>query len=528
MSTKLNKIKFGQYPPNSPYPTVKIQATPITRAMEMNNWLHEQVSKAKIQENGLTPEYSRFMQKVATSLPKMKDLLDAFINKISSILDVPREGRPGTKVNQIKCMYFRIVEELVISEEKASKTGDVTNILQSVDFHKGVLVAAAETTLFVHNSTVLMFDEILDLVEISAFDFWKLLPSFLRFDPFMPNPLIMHFNEIENKILDILAWEKKSPIHALIAGLMTKEDSKKNIENDTVSLKYAHERFFKKVLQVSAAHIEEIVNNLGLQSDVIKERIWEATKLCLSAETDLLIDRHLDHIILCGIYAVCKMEESKKSPLCESYSFNKIITCYIQLNGKKGKNTSGLFQAVKLNEKEAGDIIAFYNKVFVPRMKTVLCKLCLDTESANDLVLNKAKIRALAPMSPLKEISSSKPIMQQRSSNPISTPSKSPLLLDRHHLGTPIMTPRTQRLFAYSETSPMSRRPMVSTPTFSGRPFGIPYKEQLVAKIRTDSSSLLKKSEEQKNSDSKPPSKEEQNLHSPKSPDNNTGGTLKK
>ena len=57
-------------------------------------------------------------------------------------------------------------------------------------------------------------------------------------------------------------------------------------------------------------------------NDNIKEKIWECMKHCLSVETDLLIDRHIDQIILCSIYAVCKMDTQIQ------ITFNKIINQY--------------------------------------------------------------------------------------------------------------------------------------------------------------------------------------------------------
>ena len=502
MNTKLNEIKFSQYAPTSPYPTLKIQATPITRAMEMNNWLNEQVSRVKILDNGLSSEYSRLMTSQASRvLPRIKSLLDSCMEKISPALGCPKEGKLGIKSMQVKFMYFRIVEELVLVEEKASKSSDLSGILQSEDFHKGALVAAAETTLFVHNTITLMFEEILDLVNISAFDFWKLLPSFMKFDMSMPSPIVHHFGEIESKILEILAWESRSPINSLIFKIIGDESKGTEMVTGTSShLKYAHERFFKKILQLAASHVEEITTALGLSNEGIREKIWEAMKLCLSTETDLLIDRHLDQIILCGIYAVCKMEESKKSSQCESYSFNKIITCYLQLNGKKGKNTSGLFQAVKLSDGKAGDIIAFYNAIYVPRMKSALCKLCLGTEGGADALASKIKIKALAPLSPLKEVSErSKGLtMQQRMAGAQLTPSKSPILSTRQYGSTPIMTPRTQRLFAYSESPAVKGRPAVFTPTFASQAGTLGYKDKLIT--------LLKQQNQGKN----PPKPEEQ------------------
>eukprot|EP00826_Nyctotherus_ovalis_P057662 TRINITY_DN7892_c0_g3_i2.p1 TRINITY_DN7892_c0_g3~~TRINITY_DN7892_c0_g3_i2.p1 ORF type:complete len:741 (-),score=144.42 TRINITY_DN7892_c0_g3_i2:164-2386(-) len=436
LTSRLNEFKIGS---SSPYPTIKIQATPITRAMEMNNWLHEQITRVKILENGLTSEYLRLMSKVPQALPKVKLLLDQSVEKMGHNLGCLREGKLSGKGYQMKCLYFRLAEEVLKKEEKANKSGDITMLLQSEEFHKGVFVAAVEIILFIHNSTDLMFEETLDLIGISAFDFWKLLSKLPKFEVLIPGPVLFHFSEIENRIFESLAWERKSPIYSIISKLM-------NAPEDQKHLKFSHERFFKRLLEISAEHVEELAASLEIDSEVVKERVWDATKLCLSSEIDLLVDRHLDHIIMCGAYAVAKMEQSK-NPGSDSYSFNQIITCYLQLGYRKGRNSARLFQNVKLEDEKTGDIIEFYNAIYVPRMKAGLFRLCLDQEGSS-ILTDKAKIKVLAPISPLKDISdkSSKSTWQQKTgSNQISL-LKSPKRI------APMLTPRTQRLFAYSET----------------------------------------------------------------------------
>jgi len=65
-------------------------------------------------------------------------------------------------------------------------------------------------------------------------------------------------------------------------------------------------------------------------------------KVLLSQETDLLVNRHLDQLIMCSIYGVCRIHlnclknmanipEDKKQVL-----FNQIIEAYKEINKKKG------------------------------------------------------------------------------------------------------------------------------------------------------------------------------------------------
>lgn len=76
-------------------------------------------------------------------------------------------------------------------------------------------------------------------------------------------------------------------------------------------------------------------------------------KDCLSRETELLVDRHLDQMVLCSIYSICKLNQLPNS------QFNNIITKYTEVKGDP--KSSDNYLKVKLENDIEGDIIKFYN-----------------------------------------------------------------------------------------------------------------------------------------------------------------------
>ena len=64
--------------------------------------------------------------------------------------------------------------------------------------------------------------------------------------------------------------------------------------------------FFKRVLNVTAVSVFNLCRYLLIEEGVI-EKIWSVMKVCLGKETDLLIGRHLDQLIMCTIYGVCRV-----------------------------------------------------------------------------------------------------------------------------------------------------------------------------------------------------------------------------
>ena len=122
--------------------------------------------------------------------------------------------------------------------------------------------------------------------------------------------------------------------------------------------------FFKRVLHLSAQRINDICEILAIKDD-IKEKIWTIMKVLLSVETHLLTNRHLDQLVMCTIYGVCKVQNTNP-PI----SFNNIITKYADMFKNQRQISNVYIQVVIDFEKgEKKDIISFYNEVYIKVMK---------------------------------------------------------------------------------------------------------------------------------------------------------------
>lgn len=67
-----------------------------------------------------------------------------------------------------------------------------------------------------------------------------------------------------------------------------------------------YEVFFRRLLQVTAQTVLEMSKILGL-GDKVRELVWNVMKVLLSQETEMLVGRHLDQMIMCAIYGVCRI-----------------------------------------------------------------------------------------------------------------------------------------------------------------------------------------------------------------------------
>lgn len=93
-------------------------------------------------------------------------------------------------------------------------------------------------------------------------------------------------------------------------------------------------------------------------------QIWNALVAVLIEHHTLLKDRHLDQILLCVVYGVCKVNKLR------DIAFRKILEKYRALPGNPSQK---IYRTVVLGSKEeTGDIIKFYNSIFIPRLEGFL------------------------------------------------------------------------------------------------------------------------------------------------------------
>lgn len=147
--------------------------------------------------------------------------------------------------------------------------------------------------------------------------------------------------------------------------------------------------------------------------------VWSLFQILLAQETDLLMDRHLDQLIICTIYGTCKVhfreafrelkdqngDTIARDPNClfkeinDAYGFVTRSQSQIK-NRLLGpiQNHNYILMEVNLSHgSEPRDIIYFYNSVFIERMKDyILASRHMPMEQGpRTPVLNKSNFTSL-------------------------------------------------------------------------------------------------------------------------------------
>uniref|UniRef100_A0ACB8EA38 Tubulin folding cofactor A n=1 Tax=Sphaerodactylus townsendi TaxID=933632 RepID=A0ACB8EA38_9SAUR len=243
--------------------------------------------------------------------------------------------------------------------------------------------------------------------------------------------------------------------------------------------------FFRKVFHLASVRLRDLCLRLDI-SDDLRKKIWTCFEFSLVQCSELMMDRHLDQLLMCAIYIIAKVTE-------ENTSFQNIMRCYrsqpqakshvyrnvlikgrrrrrsgssdSQQNSPAGRNdrtsrdSSPVMRSSSTlpvpqpssapptptrltgansdtEEEERGDLIQFYNNVYTDRIRDFALKY------------SPASGGEAPPLSPYPFVRSSSPRKVQLSQN--HSVYISP------HKNESVLSPR-EKIFYYFSSSPSKR-----------------------------------------------------------------------
>ncbi|XP_045778011.1 retinoblastoma-like protein 1 [Maniola jurtina] len=127
--------------------------------------------------------------------------------------------------------------------------------------------------------------------------------------------------------------------------------------------------FFRKFYSLAVVRMNDLCTRLGLTDDELKRKIWTCLEYSIMHQTQLMRDRHLDQILMCAVYVICKVSNTATNQV--ERTFADIMRCYRQ----RPLADNHVYRSVLINKgseeesPERGDLINFYNKVYVKCMQ---------------------------------------------------------------------------------------------------------------------------------------------------------------
>lgn len=217
--------------------------------------------------------------------------------------------------------------------------------------------------------------------------------------------------------------------------------------------RFANTLFFRKLLALAADKVELLCeeNQLNVPPRLV-DLVWVLVHHIIVDRVLMLVDRHLDTIILCSIYAVCKIGSVEPA-----LTFRRIIAVYM---ARWDQNSAKVVKAVHCGPDQPPiNIIEFYNKSFISNNKNFIINEikphCTGGSAELESVFNVTPMPRRPALSPRKVSLSSNVYISpmkdgtKRGIRARASPSVHP---GRASSIQARMTPQTKALYAFGES----------------------------------------------------------------------------
>ncbi|XP_019941544.1 retinoblastoma-associated protein isoform X1 [Paralichthys olivaceus] len=392
-------------------------------------------------------------------------------------------------------LYYKVMEAMLKSEEKRLSVQNFSKLLNDSTFHTSLLACALEVVMAAYGEscfkaggynhgggdsagTDVCFPWILDVFNLAAFDFYKVIESFIKAYPTLSKDIVKHLETCENLIMERIAWRTGSPLFDLLkqehdSGAAEQVETPASFNqplqhNHTAADLYLspvrpghrvlppespgtvnshasshaptqpptqiprHSKsnslslFYKKLYRLAYTRLKILCSYLLSSHPELEPIMWTLFQHTLQHEYELMRDRHLDQLMMSAMYAICKVKSV-------DLRFKTIVTAYKNLPNTNQET----FKHVLITEGHYDSIIVFYNQVFMQRLKTNI----LQYASTRPPTLSPIP---QIPRSPYKFPNS--PLRVPGSNNVYISPLKNP------RMSPGIMTPRSRMLVSIGES----------------------------------------------------------------------------
>uniref|UniRef100_A0A4W5N7Z5 Retinoblastoma-associated protein n=1 Tax=Hucho hucho TaxID=62062 RepID=A0A4W5N7Z5_9TELE len=321
-------------------------------------------------------------------------------------------------------LYYRVMESMLKSEEKRLSVQNFSKLLNDSTFHTSLLACALEVVMATYGGstfknggysnggvpveTDLCFPWILDVFQLTAFDFYKVIESFIKAEPSLSKDIVKHLERCEHLIMETIAWREDSPLFELLKRTREEGPVEQAEPPATLNQPLQHNHtaadlylspvrpssrtlpaaestappssqpsapaphqtprhpksnslslFYKKLYRLAYMRLKMLYTQLLTSHPELEPIMWTLFQHTLQNEYELMRDRHLDQLMMSAMYAICKVKNV-------DLRFKTIVTAY-----KNMPNTNQeTFKHVLIREGQYDSIIVFYNLVFMQKLKT--------------------------------------------------------------------------------------------------------------------------------------------------------------
>lgn len=241
----------------------------------------------------------------------LKDLEER-LEKIKEIF-CNKMGNSHDRFQIAEVLYFRLLENIIHSEIKTHGRFDL--FIRDNDFNKTLIVLCLEIVLFAF-SLHKKLTTLLEFFSLEAFHFYKLIEVAIRNNKdYFTNDMIKHLKAIEEQCLDSLAWSSGSLLWKKIQEFSKKLPTSHEVDTSLQNANCPNNQtpksirlFLRKFYQLAHLRLKDLCKNLQFTNNTeLLRKIWTLFEYAILEHTMLMKDRHLDQILMCCVYVLCKI-----------------------------------------------------------------------------------------------------------------------------------------------------------------------------------------------------------------------------
>ncbi|GAM19379.1 hypothetical protein SAMD00019534_025540 [Acytostelium subglobosum LB1] len=407
-------IKYPTTPSKATNSSGHLPATPISASLSMIAWI-KAVSKSDdvLSTTESLIERGSKKETVQDISNRVKQLTQS-IDKLYTSEELSEHGAERIQNKRRTYgvrLYYKLLGTIIEQELAKGSAGTKTlPFLPNEEFNRSLLATSYDMVCYAYKLDALLFPYFVNRFQILPYSHLRVIATVINLG-IIPALLTQHLTSIETKIIEQYAWTTNSfvfthieqyreplylyatqynsssssittqgnipstPTKSNNTSLLSATPTKPNTTSTTTTTTTTTSNlqsptpaapgqqtspvlmmFFRKLIMRLQAKLKHYATELSLPAQMVAQMNWVLLKLIIE-HTRMLQDRYLDTAIACTVYAICKsnnMEIGFKS-LLEIASI-----------------PTPAYKDIPLKEGESGNIIAFYNAIYLEEMTSTV------------------------------------------------------------------------------------------------------------------------------------------------------------
>ncbi|XP_055476901.1 retinoblastoma-like protein 2 isoform X1 [Psammomys obesus] len=149
-------------------------------------------------------------QAIASRLKEMYEIYSQHFHPDENLSNCAKETA-NKHFRFAEMLYYKVLESVIEQEQKRLGDMDLSGVLEQDAFHRSLLTCCLEVVTFSYEPPG-NFPLIAEVFDVPYYHFYKVIEVFIRAEDGLCREVVKHLNQIEEQILDHLAWKSDSPL----------------------------------------------------------------------------------------------------------------------------------------------------------------------------------------------------------------------------------------------------------------------------------------------------------------------------